>query len=96
MDNESEACLSQVVNENISVNVSSGNVVFSTSKQVKTMHIQDSFIKITLQFLYLSLTNTSYYYCIFYCCILTPYKLHYFSCISYKEIQRFLVNKFSK
>ena len=32
MDNESEECLSQVENENISVNVSSGNVVFSTSK----------------------------------------------------------------
>ena len=32
MDNESEECPSQVENENISVNVSSGNVVFSTSK----------------------------------------------------------------
>ena len=42
MDNESEECPSQVENENISVNVSSGNVVFSTSK-LSTGHI--SFFK---------------------------------------------------
>ena len=32
MNNKSEECPSHIENENISVNVSSGNVVFSTSK----------------------------------------------------------------
>ena len=94
MDNESEECPSQVENENISVNVSSGNVVFSTSKQVKTMHIHSLKLLYNSSTCHLQILHTIIDYCIYYCCILTPYKLHYFSCISYKEIQRFLVNQF--